>query len=136
MSLTDAQRRELRLQCELTLPGFAVGTAADDFRALASWCETNGVEHDEYGVGALVQGFEAKVAALRAKEAAVFMPSGIMAQLAAIRVWTESARLPRFGIHPTAHIANHEEEAHVALLQTHAVPVGHRLRPMLQGLRP
>ena len=97
MSLSNAQRGELRRQCELTLPGFAVATAAEDFRAVAAWCETHRIEHDEYGEGALVEGFEAKVAALLGKPAAVFMPSGIMAQLAAVRVWTERARLPRFG---------------------------------------
>jgi threonine aldolase len=131
MSLSNAQRRELRRQCELTLPDFAVATAAEDFRAVAAWCETNRIEHDEYGEGALVDGFEAKVAALLGKPAAVFMPSGIMAQLAAVRVWTEQARLSRFGMHPTSHLANHEEEAHVALLHLHGVPVGDRLRPIV-----
>ena len=131
MSLSNAQRRELRLQCELTLPDFAVATAADDFRAVAAWCEANRMEHDEYGEGALVEAFEAKVAALLGKPAAVFMPSGIMAQLAAVRIWTEQARLPRFGRHPTCHLANHEEEAHVALLHLHGVSVGHRLRPIV-----
>jgi len=131
MSLSNAQRGELRRQCELTLPGFAVATAAEDFRAVAAWCETHRIEHDEYGEGALVEGFEAKVAALLGKPAAVFMPSGIMAQLAAVRVWTERARLPRFGMHPTSHLANHEAEAHVALLRLHGVPVGDRLRPIV-----
>ena len=133
MSLSDAQRRELRLQCQLTLPDFAVSAAAEDFRAVAHWCETNRIEHDEYGEGALVEGFEAKVGTLLGKPAAVFMPSGIMAQLAAVRVWTERARIPRFGMHPTSHLANHEEEAHVALMRLRGVPVGHRLRPRTRG---
>jgi len=106
MSLSDAQRRELRLQCQLTLPDFAVSAAAEDFRAVAHWCETNRIEHDEYGEGALVEGFEAKVGTLLGKPAAVFMPSGMMAQLAAVRVWTDRARIPRFGMHPTSHLAN------------------------------
>jgi threonine aldolase len=131
MPLTHDERRALRARCALMLPDFAVASPAEEFRALAAWCEANGVEHDEYGEGALVEGFEAKVAALLGKPAAVFMPSGIMAQLAAVRVWTERARLPRFGMHPTAHLAHHEQEAHVALLQTHGVPVGNRLRPLL-----
>jgi threonine aldolase len=61
------------------------------------------------------------------------MPSGIMAQLSALRVWAETAKLPRFGMHPTSHLALHEDEAYAALLRLHAVPVGDRLRPLQAG---
>jgi threonine aldolase len=54
-----------------------------------------------------------------------------MAQLAALRIWTEAAALPRFGMHPTSHLALHEEEAYSALLGLHGVPIGDRLRPLL-----
>ena len=53
-----------------------------------------------------------------------------MAQLAAVRVWTERARLDRFGLHPTSHLLHHEEEAFAALTMLQAVPIGDRLRPM------
>ncbi|MEP7301867.1 MAG: beta-eliminating lyase-related protein [Caldimonas sp.] len=131
--LTQAERRALRRTCSLVLPDFAVGSAGDDFRAVAAWCEQHGVEHDQYGQGELVEGFERKVAALLGKPAAVFMPSGVMAQLAAVRIWTETAGVDRFGIHPTSHLAHHEEEAYAALLRCHAVPIGSRLRPMRAG---
>ena len=131
MPLTTDQRKQLRKDCARIVPGFAFISAADDFRQMAAWCEAQDIEHDVYGEGALVDGFERKLATLLGKAAAVFMPSGIMAQLCALRVWTEAAKLPRFGIHPTSHLALHEEEAHSALLQLHAVPVGDRLRPML-----
>lgn len=131
MPLTTDQRKQLRKDCDLVVPGFAFVSAADDFRQLADWCEHHGVEHDVYGAGALVDDFERKVAALLGKAAAVFMPSGIMAQLAALRIWAEAAKLPRFGMHATSHLALHEDEAHAALLQLHGVPVGDRLRPIL-----
>lgn len=131
MSLTTLQRQQLRKSCTLIVPGFAVGSAADDFRQMADWCEAQGAEHDVYGDGPLVGDFERKVAALLGKPAAVFMPSGIMAQLSALRIWTEAAHLPRFGMHPTAHLALHEDEAPAALLRLHGVPVGDRLRPLL-----
>jgi threonine aldolase len=54
-----------------------------------------------------------------------------MAQLAALRIWAEAAKLPRFGMHPTSHLALHEEQAHEALMHLHGAPVGDRLRPML-----
>jgi threonine aldolase len=131
MPHSPEQRRQLRRKCTLIVPGFAVPTAAEEFRLLAAWSEAHAVEHDVYGAGALVEGFEQKVAALLGKPAAVFMPSGVMAQLAAVRIWTETAGLPRFGMHPTSHLAVHEEEAYAALLHCHGVPLGDRLRPLL-----
>ena len=131
MPLTTQERLQLRKDCDIVVPGFSFVSAADDFRQLADWCEAHEVEHDVYGDGALVGGFERKVAALLGKPAAVFMPSGIMAQLAALRIWAEAAKLPRFGMHPTSHLALHEEQAHEALMHLHGAPVGDRLRPML-----
>ena len=128
--LTADERKQLRKDCAIVVPGFAFVSAANDFRQVADWCEAQGVEHDVYGEGALIDGFERKIADLLGQAAAVFMPSGIMAQLAALRIWTEAAKLPRFGMHPTSHLALHEEEAHAALLQLHGVPVGDRLRPL------
>jgi threonine aldolase len=130
MSLTEPERRALRKRCSVHVSGFRRETPADEFRALAAWCEANGVEHDHYGDGALVVGFEQKIATLLGKPAAVFMPSGIMAQLSAVRVWCERAGLERFGLHPTSHLAVHEDEAYAALMHLHAVPIGDRLRPM------
>jgi threonine aldolase len=130
MACTPEERRRLRAGCDLILPGFAETTPAQEFREMAAWCELNGIAHDEYGQGALVEDFERKLAALLGKEAAVLMPSGIMAQSVALKVWTEIARLPRFGMHPTSHLALHEEQAHAALLQCHGVLLGDRLRPL------
>ena len=131
MPHTPEQRRELRKQCDLIVPGFAPATPAEEFRRMADWCEAHAIEHDHYGEGPLVAAFEQKIAALLGKPAATFMPSGIMAQLAAVRLWTEAAGVDRFGMHPTAHLAHHEEEAYAALLHCHGVPLGDRLRPML-----
>ena len=130
MTLTPEQRQALRRRCTLVVPGFDIPDAAGEFRQIADWCAEHDVAHDTYGKGELVEGFERKIADLLGKPAAIFMPSGVMAQLAAVRIWTESARLPRFGLHPTSHLAHHEEQAFAALMGLHAVPVGDRQRPM------
>ena len=130
MPRTPEERLALRRRCATIVPDFALPDAASEFRQLAEWCAQGDVAHDLYGRGELVEGFERKVATLLGKPAALFLPSGVMAQLAAVRVWCESARLDRFGMHPTCHLALHEEEAYSALMHCHAVPVGHRLRPM------
>ena len=54
-----------------------------------------------------------------------------MAQSAAVKVWADTARLARFGMHPTSRLALHVEEAWSALLHSHGVSIGERLRPML-----
>ena len=133
MPLDEDQRRRLRQGCDLVLPGFRTPSPAEEFRLIADWCETNGVAHDLYGKGELLAAFERRIATLVGKPAAAFMPSGVMAQLIALRIWTARAALPRFGMHPTSHLALHENEAHQALFQLHGVPVGARQRPLLAG---
>lgn len=131
MSLNAEQRRALRRACDPIVPGFAIASPADELRRLAAWYDEHSIEDDAYGEGPLVQDFERKVATLLGKDAAVFVPSGIMAQLIALRIHMEAARLDRFGMHPTSHLAHHEHEAHVAVMRAHAVPLGDRLRPMV-----
>ncbi len=59
---------------------------------------------DVYGNGAGLAAFEAEVATLLGKEAAVFLPSGIMAQQIALRIWCERRRNFTIAMHPTAHL--------------------------------
>ncbi len=131
MNNIHLQRQQLRSQCQIIFPGFHSPSPAEEFRAIAAWCEANSIEHDVYGEGELLSGFEQKVAALLGKPAAVFMPSGVMAQLIAVQIWAEQSGIPRFGLHPTSHLIGHEEQAYQALLKLHGVPVGDRLSPML-----
>lgn len=130
MPLSDEERRKLRERCTIDLNGFRAPPPAEEFQLLADWCRANGVSHDSYGEGALIEGFERRVAGLIGKAAAAVMPSGVMAQLAAVRIWTERARLDRFGLHPTSHLILHEREAYQALFGLHGAVVGNRLRPM------
>jgi threonine aldolase len=130
MSLTAADRQQLRQSCTRVLPGTVPCSPAQDFRRLADWCEANGITHDAYGEGPLVEGFEQKVATLLGLPAAVFMPSGVMAQGVAMRIWTEAAGVRRIGLHPTSHLLLHEDQAWSALFGLHAVPLGQAGRPL------
>ncbi|WP_263262424.1 beta-eliminating lyase-related protein [Pseudomonas sp. RIT-PI-S] len=98
---------------------------------MAQWARANEVNHDRYGSGALINDFEAKVAEVLGKASALFLPSGVMAQLIALQIWAERRRLPRIGLHATSHLLIHEEQAYQALFQLQAVTVGNRLRPIL-----
>ncbi len=130
MPLTGAEREALQARCR-SVPGFVPSTPADDFAAMSAWCAAHDVAYDRYGDGVVVGDLERKVAALLGKPAAVLMPSGVMAQLAALRVWCGRAGVDRFGFHPTSHLAAHEDQAYAALMRLHAVPLGDRLRPLV-----
>ena len=130
MALTPQERVKLRASCSAVLYGFRTPSPAEEFRLISEWCQANDVAHDSYGEGRLIEDFERRIAELTGKAAAAFMPSGVMAQLIAIRIWTQRAGLPRFGLHPTSHLIVHEEENYQALFQLHGAAVGDRLRPM------
>ncbi|BDT58949.1 threonine aldolase [Massilia varians] len=124
MNDTDLLRR-----CQLVFPGHRARTPAELFAAMAAWCEANGVEHDVYGSGALLQEFEAKVARLLGKEAAVFCVSGTMAQVTALRLACQDRGHDLAALHPTSHIFVHERSNYQLLGHFKAVQAGERYRP-------
>ena len=94
---------------------------------------------DRYGEGGIVEAFEARVAELLGAEAAVFMPSGTMAQQIALRVHCERRGRTTVAFHPTCHLELHEERAYERLHGLHAVLVGKQERLIsladLEGVR-
>jgi threonine aldolase len=73
------------------------------------------VEPDLYGEGGVVADLEREVAELLGKPAAVFLPSGTMAQAATLRVHADTRGLRTVLWHPYCHLARHESEAHARL---------------------
>jgi threonine aldolase len=82
------------------------------------------LEADRYGQGEVIKRFEAEVAILLGKEAAVFMPSGTMCQQIALRIWSERRGTPNVVFHPTSHLENHEQKAYERLHGLHSILVG------------
>ncbi len=84
---------------------------------------------DTYGSGALIEDFEHEVAGLLGKEAAVFMPSGTMAQQIAVRIWSERRGTKNVAFHPTCHLEIHEQKGYQMLHGLLGVIVGnpHRI---------
>ena len=83
------------------------------------------LEADRYGAGELIASFEAEVATLLGKAAAVFMPSGTMCQQIALRIWADRRNRRAVAFHPTCHLELHERHAYRLLHQLHGVLVGH-----------
>lgn len=142
---------------QLFLPP-AIHTSPPCFRPLQTHtseaADTYGIDkQDVYGGSApWLTEFETEVASTLGKEAALFCPSGVMAQLIALKIHattaakTGEARVPppdkggaagtgegglegvkprgSFLCHPSSHILLHEEGAHEELLGFKAVSVG------------
>jgi threonine aldolase len=117
---------ELRLRCARQLNGHGRRLPAEVFAEIAE--EIGEITPDRYGFGGVVEELEAEVRALLGKPAAVFMPSGTMAQQIALRVHAD--RLGRRTVlwHPTSHLALHEDQAVERLHGLHGRPVGNPRR--------
>jgi threonine aldolase len=83
---------------------------------------------DRYGTGALAERLEARVAALLGKEAAVWMPSGTMAQQVALRIHAGRKRVSTVAFHPHCHLDVHEERGYEHLHGLRAKLLGERHR--------
>ncbi|WP_078954903.1 low specificity L-threonine aldolase [Streptomyces griseus] len=86
------------------------GTVGGRLRALAGWTEAAGLADaslDVYGDG-LVEVLEERIAAELGMPAAVFFPTGTMAQQVALRCWAGRTGSPVVALHPLAHPEVHE----------------------------
>lgn len=96
-------------QCDNLLPGHGPWRPLKDTLAALVDGMDGSEDRDMYGSGTLLQAFEADLARRFGKPAAVFMPSGTMAQQIALRIWCDRRRNPTVAMHPTAHpeVAEH-----------------------------
>jgi threonine aldolase len=79
---------------------------------------------DRYGSGERIERFEQEVAELLGKEAAVFMPTGVMAQQIALRIWCDRRATRTVAFHPTSHLELHEQKGYHLLHGLHGRCVG------------
>lgn len=121
--------RDVWLGCER----FAVGYAPPErdpratLLALAERAPSE-VDVDRYGGGALAQRLEQRVAALVGQEAAVWLPSGTMAQQIALRIHADRRGTRHVAFHPWCHLDVHEERGYEVLHGLRATLLGSRER--------
>lgn len=70
---------------------------------------------DFYGRGGVIAEFESEIAERLGKPAAVFMPSGTMAQQIAMRIHCDRSGIASIAYHPTSHLELHEQQGLVEL---------------------
>ena len=81
-------------------------------------------QRDSYGVGGTINQFEQQLCELFNKPASVFLPTGTLAQCAAMKCYCEAAGKTSIGLHPTSHLLLHEHMAIEELWGLNAVMIG------------
>lgn len=102
-------------------PRDALAAVAKDVDPAADW--------DRYGEGGLVTELESRVAGLLGMPAVAFFPSGVMAQQAALRCWTDRSGSRRVAIPDLSHLRRHELDGPELLhdLRYEVLGTGHEL---------
>ena len=120
---TDDERAAIRAGCRRRLTGNDHPSMRTWLTRLADMPEADG-RPDVYGSGAPVQALERRVADLLGKPAARFVIKGVIAQQAALRVWTDGRGVPTVVLHPLSHLDLDELNAIERLHPIHALRLG------------
>src|SRR4029078_1061120 len=119
----------LRRRCAIVVPGHGEDPPGAELGGVAPWCSRHGWHAHRYRDRATRGASESRVAALLGKPAAVFMPSGTMAQQIALRIACDRAENAVIAMHPNSHLELHEEHGYVRLHSLRAILLGGRERP-------
>ncbi len=109
--MTNEESRAIFHKCHRFLNGDYPARPAEELARLAQTAKKAEVP-DNYGEGLLIESFEKEVAALLGKDAAVFMPSGTMAQVIAIRIYCDKKQNKKIAFHATSHLEIHEKHSY------------------------
>ena len=112
--MSEEERRALRDRCDRSVQGSGPRSVADALAEIATLPEAD-LQADVYGNGGVVTVLETEVRELLGKPAAVFMPSGTMAQQIALRIHADRRGRRVVAFHPTCHVEIHEDKAYQRL---------------------
>jgi threonine aldolase len=115
----------LQEQCTRALRGHGRQTAASMLATIPA-----DTKLDIYGQGGVVADLEAEICRLLGKPAAVFLPSGTMAQQTVLRVHADARGRRTVVWHPMCHLDQHEEQGYQRLHGLIGRPAGDRDRLM------
>ena len=112
--LAPDEIRALRARCTRALGGHGIRSVVDAIAEIQT-LPPEDLEADVYGNGGAVTVLETEVRELLEKPAAVFMPSGTMAQQIALRIHADRRGRRVVAFHPTCHLELHEDQAYQRL---------------------
>ncbi len=96
---------------------------ADELMALSRSVRPT-AQRDTYGQGGVVADIEQQLCELFEKPASLFLPTGTLAQCAALKCHSVQTGKTGIAMHPTSHLLLHEHMAIEALWGLTAIPVG------------
>src|SRR6516165_7630777 len=117
--MSPAEQRELRDQCTVFVTGHGPVSAAGVLAGIPADTVT-----DRYGSGGVVAELEIEAGRLLGKPAAVFLPSGTMAQQSVLRVHADRRQRKTIIFHPMCHLDRHEGGAYQRLHGLTGRPAG------------
>ena len=123
MTEHDDDSTALRDQCTRFFHGHGRATAASMLATIPA-----DTELDNYGQGGVVAALEAEICRLLGTPAAAFLPSGVMAQQAVLRVHADQRNRRTVIFHPMCHLEQHEEQGYQRLHGLIGRPAGGRDR--------
>jgi threonine aldolase len=124
--------REIRHHCSRVLSGHRPRTGRQWFEFLAASPHA-ALMPDDYGAGPAIETLERQVAGLLGKPAASFVPKGMIAQQAALRVWADRGKSRVVALHPKSHIAFDERDAVERLHGLALTGLGNDFSPFTAG---
>ena len=104
--MTENDDLALQDQCTRSFRGHGKQTAASMLATIPP-----DTTLDTYGEGGVVADLESEICRLLDKPAAVFLPSGTMAQQAVLRVHADARGRRTVVFHPMYHLEQHEDDA-------------------------
>ena len=117
--MADDDLRALQDQCTRFLTGHGPVRVGPLLATIPA-----GTAPDRYGEGGVVAELEREIAAVLGKPAAMFLPSGTMAQQSVLRVHADRRGRRTVVFHPMCHLHHHEGEAHQRLQGLTGRPAG------------
>lgn len=126
---TSTEINAVRDRCKYELAGHGHLSVQKSLISMVNACDPHW-NKDHYGSGEHIRRFEDRVAQLLGKPAAIFMPSGTMAQQIALRIWSDRTGNRSIGMHPSCHLHVHEENACKELHQLDPVLIGDVRQPI------
>ena len=110
--MTD--REALKAACDVTVgfPHDGNMSPGERLRAIADFMEARGWDDDSYMSGPAARELEEMTATRVGQEAALWFPTGTMAQAAAARIHAAATGRDTLLLHPTSHLELHEEHGY------------------------
>ena len=104
-------KQHVKMRCTKYLTYDYPQTAQQRLHDLAGYVGAD-VPMDRPGKGELFEKLEHRLIELLDKEAVIFMPSGRMAQMIALKLWCDHCGIPRIAVHPRSHIEQREQKVY------------------------